>query len=321
MAGFNSFSGIAIQPKDEDYLVILDVVTSLDKNFSATVTSHPVDGGKNGTGFTVVDHVTIDNPKLTLNAVISASDFNMMRPTLEASELSPYKSSGVINSISYADQQDMYVTVESPPSPSMIDIVTDVTGVGAGILAPARSVAKVKETRSDPKTVADIKEIIYKFWRTGTVWNIFELSTQGMIEDKYFRENWVLTSLSFTEDEETGDSVNVAMSFEQITVVNSGFVQFPKPKAHLKKKSSGKKDKGNMSAQPAKCPDSSQPVHPNQQVNPKTGSVTILGPDGSLSDSFLNTANKAFVEAMNTRRAAEQAATPRTAIGAGLVWF
>lgn len=290
------FSGIAFNVKGTDYLIILDLVTRYSTNFKARVTSHPVDGGVNGTSFSITDHVVLENPTIQLSALISPADFLNTRPKIDSGTyVVNLLGGGVINDVAQSTKENWAVTVTEPDR-SAIDVITGITGIGGGILTPAKPNVNIQKVdRVDISTKQEVKDFLRETHRGGKLVDLYEVGVTDLWPDNPLKFNWIVTDLSFDEDEDSGDCVNVSLTLEQVNIVTSQKVKLPNVASGQKKKASGKKNKGKIESTP-------QPVtNYKTKLDPLTGDiVTVEDKPVSASAGLLSILQPATVAARTT---------------------
>lgn len=214
----------AIQRKNGDVLYF-DAITSIEENYTATVTKHPL-----ARGALISDHTIVDNIRFTLKAILSDADFNLNRPNIEG---------------------------QSAPDPRLIETQNQ-EGVTEYELAALREHQRkqfqnntpnrvpVQIVNNAPKWRSFLPEVISQFTANTIPTVIVTPQTKiksansvrfdllQMLEDKepfvlveydnnLISRSWInviFTGISFTEDADSGEGLFPIMQMEQVSYTN-----------------------------------------------------------------------------------------------------
>lgn len=218
---------VIIKTKDSS-LIWLDAVTSFSEDRSGTVTSHPVQSG-----YTITDHVIRGNIRFSLSAIISNFDFNFGR---------------VIDSI-YLDGNVLNLNEVETPVSIALDRPNPLRrlipeSIGAFISSTDLPTVVVDETaRKNVKE--EVRQELARIFDSAEVVSLLQLEDGRVLGRP--AENLVMTALSFPESPDTGDAVEVSISFEKIRIVTLGGVSTIPNVATvgLEKQTSGRAGKGS----------------------------------------------------------------------------
>lgn len=208
---------IAILRQNTD-LIWLDAVIQWDKSYSASVTKHRVEqGGK------ISDHASEENPTFSISGVVSGVDFGATKPVISEEDAAAYGIGSEVNVeqidhviISTTAQSTLvkllpdslrqFLTSDTPPSVIMqqerlidSDILITVERI---LIELNRGVKKIVNKR----TVTQ-KELV----------TILEFDQNGKIVNDH--KDCFLTSVSFSENADSGYALYPNLTFEQIRFV------------------------------------------------------------------------------------------------------
>lgn len=161
--------------------VVFSSITAFSENYSASVTSHPVESGKS-----VSDNITNENPKFSLSGVIS--DFDYYNPVKEvAYGVSADYEDSILNkfNLSYFENGKFVSVADSIPSEAT--------------------------SRYIKKSLLEAREV-------GTLFGIFIYNDDNKFEKNY--PNCAITSLSFKAETDTEFCIYPEMSLEQLNIVD-----------------------------------------------------------------------------------------------------
>lgn len=174
-------------------IIGFDAVTSYSKDFASRVTEHPLESGSN-----VTDHVIRENVRVKIRGVFSdyspsyGSDFE--KTVLNGEELS---SKNISNKFSIQP-----LTVKA----SNGSIEPSVSGTNFNI----------NPTSPLPQYSEIIRQKLKKIQRQAQTVTIFEVEA-GIINTNSYFQNCIITSLSFSEDDNSGDALYVSIDLTVVT--------------------------------------------------------------------------------------------------------
>nr|WP_314570266.1 hypothetical protein [uncultured Pseudomonas sp.] len=208
------FTGFVIQRENGD-LLWFDAVTQLSRNYSASVSKHPLSNGA-----LITDHTTLDNPQWKVSAVLTDADFNVNRPTnlarldglgsfdlghVSTDENGLYKpqqkqftnNGAVVPALTISQTGGINKLLPEVIAQFTKDNIPTVEMSSAGKAKIARAVAR------------DIEDMIVSRER----FRFVELNDMVVLRS---HANCVFTNVSFHEDEHTGEGIWPEMAFEQV---------------------------------------------------------------------------------------------------------
>lgn len=229
--------GDLADPTQLSGVIYLDSTTNYSKNFSGRVSSHPL-----GSGATVSDHFTSDNPRIEISGVISGADLSAFPSNLTID------GGRVLNS----NPQPPAAIVSNLPS-TLRKLVPDSLGQWIPNLVPA--IIGGSSSRTDYKEEV---EALLETIMTGVFFNeqrsrwqnrmtlITLYETVGSYSGKSI-PNLVLTNYRTREDAESGDALFLDLTFEQVRFSTVERAEAPAPRrgTDIDKASKVSKDKGN----------------------------------------------------------------------------
>jgi len=219
-------------------MVYFDAVTLYTQSYTGQVTKHPVDSGSN-----ITDHFIKDNPKFTVQAVITGvdvstgtyfiTDLNGNTPfnTREApSAVSVNSTDSSVLKKFIPDSIGQFLS-DTTPDVTMDAVRADLLNQIRGLLTNLMSgvVLNEKTGQFDPN-IQIVK--LYEF--------------NGNLLNRIIN-NLVMTSITFDERPETGYALYCNITFEQVTFAFLKKTEIPKDVSDaLKNKSSAKSGKGKQ---------------------------------------------------------------------------
>ncbi|CEF89382.1 hypothetical protein [Pseudomonas phage vB_PaeM_C2-10_Ab08] len=200
---------IAIKRENGD-LIWFDAVTEFGRQYRGSVSSNPIE-----TGGKITDHITTENPVFTLTAIVSDADFNLNRPVINDNEAQTYK----INNKEFVNTQPVSVpavitTSRFDPSRIFPEVITQ-------FIPPEIPSATVLPQKGD-KVAYDIERQLIDMQRNAEVFSLLDFR-DGIIWDQI--ERCIFTDLSFTENAETGSSLQPRMTIEAVTFTDTRYVE------------------------------------------------------------------------------------------------
>lgn len=262
---------IAIKRQNGD-LIWLDAVLSFQESYSSSVTKHQIESGSN-----ISDHIIEENPKFSLNGVISGVEFNG-GPTFLDSPQDTLDSLKVTSQIN-AELGSGFVSIGSSYSNPIIKLLPDSLRQFIGNDSPPEVIMGESlsfETLQELKTILinlnrgfqKYNDKTKKYYIEKELLTVVEFNNQYSIENSI--TNCVCTGISFSQDPETGDAIYPQMTFEKVRYVSLVSTTLPQEVADAIKNSSAEKSqKGKQQAKSEGSAPSTLPVPPGI-LDPKT---------------------------------------------------
>lgn len=210
---------IAIKRTNGD-LIWFDAVVGFGRQFSGSVSKHPLE-----TGSVITDHTTIDNEIITLNGVLSDADFNLNRPLIDSQQAMTYglQNKQFVNNTPVTSRDasgtPLYQNVTIDEGNNLARFLPESIGQFFGTNKPTVEVTAPEKVKL-ALTVADDLIAMHKNREE------FELINFG--DDKKIREifsNCVMTGLNFSEDPDSGTAVYPNMVIERVKYATSTSVR------------------------------------------------------------------------------------------------
>lgn len=191
---------IAVQRNtDGSDTIFFDAVLSYTSAYTSKLTSNPIDGQKNKDGiYNVSDHIVTENPSFSIKGVISGADFGAGRPS--ASEYS------LANGVSISESTSVNSTTDS--------IFNSVAGSLLPFGKNADPEVTVGTRVGTPLPL--IKNLLISIRENRETVTLVEF-TNGKPTNTEL--NLVITSLQFSEDANTGDSLSIDMTLQKANFV------------------------------------------------------------------------------------------------------
>lgn len=233
--------------------VYFSAVTSYTKDYSGRVTEHPIEAGAS-----VSDHFISNNPKFTIEGVISSVDF-----------------SNIPSMIRLGDTQDPVENNRAAPTEVSIIDTSGLRRLIPGVVDQfiPTSVPTVVMEQSFAGSYKMSMENLFEGIINGLFYNPTRKRWENRMTTAVLYEmegsqvsrpipNVIMTSCRVNEDEESGDSLFLSMTFEQVRFVTLEKAEAPKPTdTKTQRGASEKKDMGNK---PGTVDDPKNP--PNDRV-------------------------------------------------------
>lgn len=246
---------------EEQGLIYLDATTLYTQNHNGQVTKHPVDGG-----YTISDAFIRDNPKFTVNAVITGVDISQNTYLLQdLNGNSPFNARQAPDAVSVNSTDKSLLRRFIPASISQFlpaldpdistqgsrtDLLDQVRQLLVNLMSGKKFNEKTQQLDSHVEIVA-----IYEYEGTFI---------------KRVLNNLVMTNITFDERPDTGEALYCNMTFEQVTFVTLKKTEIPKTVSGLNKKASSKK---TLSKADSTVKDANNP--PNGEVSPNDAAKDI----------------------------------------------
>ena len=223
---------VAIQRENGD-LIWFDAVLTYQQSFSSSVSKHPIEGGE-----TVTDNVTTQNPIFNISGVVSNADFNTMRPFISSSDATAYGISRrrIYNSQPIPDGQGPIIGSKASPILARIPVV--------GQFFEGQPPSVIVPDLKRPDWVLEVSSILEEIERNHERVALLEFKNSAVFS---IRDDIYITNLTFNEDENTGDSVNVSVSLERVKFVTLLTASVSKETVkELEAQNTKKENKGNV---------------------------------------------------------------------------
>lgn len=221
--------------------IYLDAVTSYTRNLSGKVTSFPVDSGAN-----IADHFIAENPKFTIEGVISDVDIT-----------------GISDKIKVGDDKPL----NAKPLPN----ATQIVGQEAALKYLPSAVLQFFE-RTNPSVTVDAAtqtnipavEMLFEELMRGSYYNqangrwynkmttavLYEMNGSNFVNA---HTDIVIKDVQFKEDPDSGDALYISLSAEKVRFVTVDQTDMPKlAKTSVQKKVAGTEKKGSPETETGK---------------------------------------------------------------------
>lgn len=213
---------IAIRRSNGDILYF-DAIEGFGEVYQGQTSKHPL-----GSGASVVDHYVTENPRFSLKAILSDADFNFNRPQL-TTDATAYEGWQSVTTKQY---------VNNTPTNSPVSINSNVN-VFKSFLPESisqsmnTSIPQVVVTeQAKVKSAQAVKMQMIAMQEQKEEFALIDFN-DNLVRKSY--PNCIFTSLSFNEDDETGDAIYPVMEIEQIA-----FAQVKNIKVSVKSKTANK---------------------------------------------------------------------------------
>lgn len=201
---------VAIKRKNGD-LIWFDAVLQFSRQYSASVTQHPIESGG-----VITDHTILDNPIIQLSGVISDADFNLARPIITQSDADNFK----ITNKQFVNNAPVNTKVTITEQNTLGRFLPE----SVGQFLPVPTISVEVPASSKPKSAEMLQDDIRSMWQSREEFEL--ISFRGStIEDTF--DNCIITSLDFTETPDGGDALYPNLTIERVTYVKSANVKIP----------------------------------------------------------------------------------------------
>lgn len=236
----------ALRRENGDVLYF-DAVTSIEEQYTSTVTKHPIMTG----GF-ISDHTINDNRKFNLSAVLSDADFNLYRPALSgdqtvASNANDWFTSGTnastgvyTGSLSVSSNKQFQ---NNTPTNTTVQITSNASDTWKKFLPETvsqftnDSIPKVTVTQqSKIKTAQAVRNDLVLMWEGKEKFSLLEY--EGDLVTRFWNDV-VFTNLTFAQDADTGLGLFPKMQLEQVVYTDVEKVEIQIRKTPNKGRKSG----------------------------------------------------------------------------------
>ncbi|MDL2185609.1 hypothetical protein P5706_15600 [Pseudomonas sp. ChxA] len=222
---------VAIKRRNGD-LIWFDAILGWGQQYSATVTKHPIEGGGQ-----ITDHTTIDNPKLTIQGVVSDADFNMTRPIISSHDAD-----------NYGITQKQFVN--NSPVTSSPEITYSASKYAKFLPEEAQKFLTQNSPTvfvpDSPKVMqsAFIENMLTTMWGETEEFELVEFQDDTI---KRVFVQCVFTNVSFAEDPDSGAALYANLSIEQVKFATSVNVKIPQRVSDaMKPKTAEQRNKGKQ---------------------------------------------------------------------------
>ena len=187
--------------------IYFDAVTAYRKSYSGSVSKHPIDRGG-----LISDHFTIENPVITMSAVISAVDIS-----IGGVNIKDMNGNTPTNRKQYIES----VKVNSDDK-SLVNYLPNVAGQFFTPMKPG--VVLAPQPTNVLQQIQELLESLFTEKETELV-TLYEYEKSQL--KKSPTENLVMTSLVFNETPESGEGLFCEITLEQVTFVNTRKANVP----------------------------------------------------------------------------------------------
>lgn len=198
---------IAILRESGDVLWF-DAITKFDEKYSATVTKHPV-----ATGGVISDHTIVDNDKFSFSGILSDADFNLSRPQIGRDFTDSDVASGVQKQFVNNTQTATPVSIVSTAAPKFQRFLPETVSQFTTSKIPEVVVTPQPKVKSSVKVRQELIDMLHN----KESFTLLDLNT-NIISRRF--SNCVMTSLSFTEDPNTGEGLFPVIEVERVNYVD-----------------------------------------------------------------------------------------------------
>jgi len=184
-------------------IIYFDAVTKYGQSFKGSLTSHAI-----GSGGKISDHFIRENPVYSFTGVISGADISIAKVFL-TDENGMYPDN--------VSQLDITPVRIKDNGNALISLLPDAIG---SFFVDAKTSVKV-DTVARKSTLRQIKRALEVFFEKDGITFVTLLEFKGKVLDKDgVIPQLVMTSLSFSEDENSGEALYVDITLEKPTIVN-----------------------------------------------------------------------------------------------------
>lgn len=234
---------VAIKRENGD-LLWFDAVLNFNRQFSGSVSKHPLE-----TGAVITDHTTIENEVITLEGILSDADFNLHRPLINQQQAATFgiQNKQFVNNTpvsSAVDGSQLYQNVLIDTGSTPLPLPESIGQFFGAANTPTVSINE--RTQSKVKLAAAIQEDLIQMFKKREEFVLLSFIDERIGEAL---SNCVVTSLSFSEDPDSGDAVYPRMTIERVTYATSTSVRIKtRVSPDIEKKAASQRNKGKVSA-------------------------------------------------------------------------
>jgi len=191
---------IILKNENSDF-IYLDVVSKYSTTLTSQLSQHPVDGAG-----VVSDHVTNQNPKISITGFISGADFNFSKPVLSAEDRSFIGIGRLLISTDIA--REVEVLNNKPP----LSLFPDVVGQAFSESLP--EILNINEERNSSYSEKALYAVLKSFYDKKEELTLYEFDLGSVVDDL---DRVFIVGLSVNETVESGDSLAFNIDLERVT--------------------------------------------------------------------------------------------------------
>lgn len=224
--------------------IYLDAVTRYDKDLSGKVTSFPVDSGAN-----ISDHFIANNPKLSLEGVVSDVDITGGSALVSLDGNKPLNSRGMPPTAKIAGQENALQFL-----PASVKQFFERSNSAVSVESATQSNIPVIEMLFEELMRGTYYNPADNRWRNKmTPTTLYEMDGANFSNAK---TDLIITDVSFKEDPDSGDALYISLTLEKVRFVTLEMASVGKlSKGITQKKVAGTKDKGTPATEAGKSDD------------------------------------------------------------------
>ena len=231
---------VAIKRSNNE-MIFIDAVLQLQRQYSSSVSKNPIENGSS-----VTDHVTLENPIITVNGVVSDADFNLGRARISYEDGLEFnlENRDFINDNPIFNAPIIGGNKVNPLTKFLPQSVTQFIGD-----VPPSIEYSEDADRNDIETRLStlVETTLLTIYATKEEITLLEFDG-NRVNKAYF--DCILTNISFNESPDSGMALYPNMTFEQITKVVLKTTTLPaNVAAALKPKTASTSNKGKQSAE------------------------------------------------------------------------
>lgn len=259
---------IAIKRSNGD-LIWFDAVTSFSRQLSGSVTKHPLE-----TGAVITDHSSTNNEVIQLAGVLSDFDFNLHRPVINPQDAlflgltnKQFVNNTPITSAN-GTEGSLYNNILIEPAPGFAELLPESIGQFFGSNAP--TVSLDPRTPSKVKPALSVQDDLIAMRDNNEEFALLSFYNETLRETL---TNCVMTSLTFSEDAESGEAVYPVITIERVMYSTSSNVRIrTRVASSVESNATPQQNRGKQpasaSSTDSETPDSDKPM----EVSGKTAS-------------------------------------------------
>lgn len=236
---------IALKIGNEDSqvqgFIYLDAVTRYDKDLSGKVTSFPVDSGAN-----ISDHFIANNPKFTLEGIVSDVDITGGSALVSLNGEKPLNSRNSPTSTQISPQQNALQFL-----PSSVKQFFERSSSAVAVDAFTQTNIPIVEMLFEELLRGTYYNSADNRWRHKmTPTTLYEMDGANFSNAK---TDLIITNVSFSEDPDSGDALRISLTLEKVRFVTLEMEEVGKnAKSSTQNKLAGTKNKGTPATETGK---------------------------------------------------------------------
>lgn len=229
---------IALKIGNEDSqvqgFIYLDAVTRYDKDLSGKVTSFPVDSGAN-----ISDHYIANNPKFTIEGVVSDVDITGGSALVSLDNQKPLNSRNAPTTVQITPQQSALQFL-----PASVKQFFERSNSAVAVDAFTQTNIPVVEMLFEELMRGTYYNSADNRWRHKmTPTTLYEMDGANFSNAK---TDLIITDVAFSEDPDSGDALRISLTLEKVRFVTLEVTEVGKnAKTGAQRKLGGTKDKGS----------------------------------------------------------------------------